>query len=93
MLKEFESWLRGINESAAHSLLEPFEDLLTLHRLKVSGFLRKTLTCTNPIERMFSAVRDCEANMKRYRGSAMSQRGLQPSCLIVRKDFDELKGT
>ena len=74
MLGEFEKWLRGINESAADSLLEAFEDILTLHRLKVPGLLRKTLTCTNPIESMFSTVRDCEGNIKRYRNSAMSQR-------------------
>ena len=72
MLLEFEKWLRGINESAADSLMEAFEDILTLHRLKVSGLLRKTLTCTNPIESMFSTVRDCEGNIKRYRNSAMS---------------------
>jgi transposase-like protein len=44
MLEESEKWLRGINESAADSLLEAFEDILTLHRLKVPGLLRKTLT-------------------------------------------------
>ena len=76
MLKEFEAWLRAIKESAADSLLEGFEDILTLHRLKVPGLLRKTLTCTNPIESMFSNVRDCGGNIKRYRTSAMPQRWL-----------------
>jgi len=74
MLKEFERWLRGINESAADSLLEAFEDILTLHRLKVPALLRKSLTSTNPIESMFSTVRECEGNIKRYRSSTMSQR-------------------
>ena len=32
MLQEFERWLRGINESAADSLLEALEEVLTLHR-------------------------------------------------------------
>ena len=36
MLQEFERWLRGINESAADSLLEALEEVLTLHRLKGS---------------------------------------------------------
>ena len=35
MLRELEAWLRSKNESAADSLLEAFEELLTLHRLKV----------------------------------------------------------
>ncbi len=37
MLLELEAWLRAKNESAADSLLEAFEELLTLHRLKVPG--------------------------------------------------------
>ncbi len=43
MLLEMEKWLRGINESAADSLREAFEEILTLHRLKIPGLLRKTL--------------------------------------------------
>lgn len=92
MLKEFETWLRAINESAADSLLEAFEDILTLHRLKVPGLLRKTLTCTNPIESMFSTVRDCEGNIKRYRNSAMSQRWLATVLLHCEKGFRRVKG-
>jgi len=92
MLLEFEKWLRGINESAADSLLEAFEDILTLHRLKVPGLLRKTLTCTNPIESMFSTVRDCEGNIKRYRNSAMSQRWLATVLLHCEKGFRRVKG-
>lgn len=92
MLKEFETWLRGINESAADSLLEAFEDILTLHRLKVPGLLRKTLTCTNPIESMFSTVRDCEGNIKRYRNSAMSQRWLAAVLFHCERGFRRVKG-
>ena len=92
MLGELEKWLRGINESAADSLLEAFEEILTLHRLKVPGLLRKTLTCTNPIESMFSTVRDCEGNIKRYRNSAMSQRWLATVLLHCEKGFQRVKG-
>jgi transposase-like protein len=92
MLEGFEKWLRGINESAADSLLEAFEDILTLHRLKVPGLLRKTLTCTNPIESMFSTVRECEGNIKRYRNSAMSQRWLATVLLHCEKRFRRIKG-
>jgi len=85
LLLEFEQWLRGINESAADSLLEAIEEILTVHRLKVSALLRKTLHSTNPIESMFGTVRDCEGNIKRYRGSRMSQRWLAAVCLQKRK--------
>ncbi len=71
MLLEMEKWLRGINESAVDSLLEAMEDILTLPRLKVPALLRKTLHSTNPIESMFSMVRDTESKVKRYQGSKM----------------------
>lgn len=92
MLGEFEKWLRGINESAADSLMEALEEILTLHRLKIPTPLRKTLTCTNPIESMFSTVRDCEGNIKRYRNSAMSQRWLATVLLHCEKGFRRVKG-
>lgn len=45
MLRELERWLQTKNESAAASLREAFEELLTLHRLKVSA-----LACLRYIE-------------------------------------------
>lgn len=92
MLKDFEKWLRGINESAADLLLEALEDILTLHRLKVPALLRKTLTSTNPIESMFSTVRGCEKNIKRYRNSTMSQRWLASVLLHCEKALRRIKG-
>lgn len=92
MLLDLERWLRNINESAADSLKEALEEILTLHRLKVPALLRKTLTSTNPIENMFSRVRDCEGNIKRYRGSAMSQRWLASILLHCEQGFRRIKG-
>lgn len=92
MLLDFEKWLRGINESAADSLLEAIEEILTLHRLKVPGLLRKTLHSTNPIESMFSRVRDCERNIKRYRDSGMMQRWLASVLLYCEEGFQRVKG-
>ncbi len=92
MLKDFESWLREINESAADSLLEALEEILTLHRLKVPALLRKTLHSTNPIESMFSMVRDCEDNIKRYRTSKMRQRWLAAVLLHCEPRFKRIKG-
>jgi transposase-like protein len=92
MLMEFEKWLRSINESAADSLLEAVEEILTLHRLEVPALLRKSLYSTNPIESMFSTVRDCEGNIKRYRGTRMAQRWLAAVCLHCEKGFRKVKG-
>jgi len=92
MLMDFEKWLRGINESAADSLLEASEEILTVHRLEVPAVLRKTLHSTNPIESMFSLVRDCEGNIKRYRNSNMSQRWLASVFLHCETRFRKIKG-
>lgn len=92
LLKELEGWLRGINESAADSLLEAFQELLTLHRLKVPALLRKTLHSTNPIESLFSRVRACEKNLKRYRNSRMAQRWLASVLLYAERSFRTTKG-
>lgn len=92
MLKELEQWLRAINESAADSLLEAFDELLTLHRLKVPALLRKTLHSTNPLESLFSRVRACEKNIKRYRDSKMAQRWLASALLYAERSFRAIKG-
>ena len=92
MLLDTEKWLRGINESAADSLLEAIEEIFTLHRLKIPGLLRKTLHSTNPIESMFSTVRDTEGNIKRYRNSRMMQRWFASVLLYCEKGFNRIKG-
>lgn len=92
MLLDLEKWLRAINESAADSLLEAIDEILTLHRLKVPALLRKTLHSTNPIESMFSTVRNAEGNIKRYRDSKMMQRWLAAVLLYSEKGFRRIKG-
>jgi transposase-like protein len=92
MLLELEKWLRSKNESAADSLLEAFQELLTLHRLKMPKLLRKTLITTNPIESMFSLVRHAEKNIKRSRGSKMLQRWLGSVLLYCEQQFYKIRG-
>lgn len=91
-LLELEAWLRTKNESAADSLLEAFEELLTLHWLKVPALLRQTLMSTNSIESMFSLVRHSERNIKRIRGSRMLHRWLGSVLLYCEKQFKRVKG-
>lgn len=91
-LMSFEKWLREINESAADSLLEALEEILTIHRLQVPKLLRKTLHSTNPIEANFSQVRRAEGNLLHYRGSKMSQRWLGSCLLYAETQFRRVKG-
>jgi transposase-like protein len=91
-VNDLEAWLAGINESAAESLREAKEQILTLHRLEVPEILRRTLHSTNPIESMFATVRDCEGNIKRYRSSKMSQRWLGAVLIHAEESFKAVKG-
>ncbi len=92
MLEDMKRWLKGINESAADSLQEAIQDILTVHRLKITGLLKKTLYSTNPIESMFSTVRHYERNIKRYRGSGMLQRWLATVIVEAEQGFRRIKG-
>ena len=91
-LENLKQWLSGINESSARSLQEAQEEVLTLHRLNVPELLRKALHSTNAIESMFSTVRACEKNIKRYRSSKMSQRWLASVLLYAENNFRTVKG-
>lgn len=91
-LRKFEEWLRAINVSAANSLKEALEEVLTVHRLKVPPLLRKSLHTTNPLESMFSMVRDSEKNIKRYKDSKMAQRWLGAILIHGEKRFRRVKG-
>jgi hypothetical protein len=86
-----EKWLRGLNESTADSVLEATEEILTLHRLKVPGLLKKTLHSTNPIESIFSMVGDAAGNIKKYHDDRMKQRWLASVLLYCEKKFKKVK--
>ena len=58
----------------------------------VPALLRKSLYTTNPIESMFSMIRDCEMNIKRYRSSKMRQRWLAAVLLHCEQRFNRVKG-
>jgi len=92
MLLELDAWLRAKNESATDSLLEAFEELLSLDRLKVPALFRETLMSTNPIESMFSLIMHSEPNVKRTRGSTMLQRWLGTGLLSYEGQLKKGKG-
>lgn len=85
-------WLEEINISAAESLEEGLEELLTLHRLHIPPQLRRSLRSTNAIESLFSGVRFYEKNIKRYRSSSMSHRWLGTVLLHSERGFRKIKG-
>ncbi len=91
-LQELKKWLQGVNESAANSLLEGFDELLTLHKLNIPTKLRSSLRSTNAIESLFSKVRYRERNIRRWRSSNMRQRWLGTVLLYCEKTFNRIRG-
>lgn len=91
-LQKLEVWLAERNESAAASLREGQDELLTLHRLEMPPALRVSLYSTNMIESLFSTVRHCEKNLKRYHNSRMAQRWLAAVALYAEESFRTIKG-
>jgi putative transposase len=92
-LKKLAEWLEQINPSAADSLNECQEELLTVHRLRVPALLRKTLHSTNPIESMFAQSSWMQGNIKNVRsGTTMPQRWLGTTLLQAEKKFRRIKG-
>lgn len=72
-LKSLRKWLLSISYDAANSLDEAGEELLTLHKLGITGELRKSLSSTNIIESLFSVVRKKLANVKNWKSRTSAQ--------------------
>lgn len=73
--------LSMFRQSAAKSLLDGLGELLTLHRLGVTGALRKSLCTTNGIESIFSSARYYTRNVKRWRKEEQAERWLAAGLL------------
>ena len=85
-------YLDRLNPSAAASLKEGLEETLSIHKLEITGLLRKTLSTTNPIESCFSVVKTITGRVKRWRGNDMVQRWAVASLLRAEKKFKRVKG-
>jgi transposase-like protein len=85
-------YLERLNPSAAASLREGLEETLTVHKLGITGLLRKTLSTTNPIESCFSVTRTITGRVKRWRGGDMVQRWAAAALLRAERKFRRVQG-
>ena len=85
-------YLEKLNPAAAASLKEGLEETLTVHKLGITGLLRKTLATTNPLESCFSGVRTTTGRVKRWRGGDMAQRWAVAALLRAEKKFRRIRG-
>lgn len=86
------AWLKTLSTSAANSLQEAFQDSLTVHRLGITGGLRKTLVTTNPIESAFDIVRTLSRRVKRWSGTSMVLRWAGSGLVRAEAQFHRVKG-
>ncbi len=91
-LLKVHAWLKGLNESAAGSLSEGLEETLTIHRLGITGSLRRTLNSTNPIESAFDTVTEHAHRVKRWSGSSMVMRWVGSGLVRAEAQFRRVRG-
>ena len=91
-LRNVLQWLKKLSESAAASLEEGFEETLTVHRLGVTGTLRRTLVTTNPIESAFDTVKRHARRVKRWNGASMVMRWAATGLVRAEEQFRRVKG-
>jgi len=91
-LQKVQDWLASINQAAAQSLEEGFEETLTINRLGLSPQLRRLLASTNLIESCLSCVGDGCRNVKHWRDANMVRRWVGAVLLETEKRFHRIQG-
>jgi transposase-like protein len=91
-LQKVHDWLASINQAAAQSLEEGFEQTLTINRLGLSPQLRRLLSSTNLIESCLSCVGDGCRHVKRWRDANMARRWAGAVLLEAEKRFHRIQG-
>ena len=91
-LRKVKDWLETISESAAASLDEALEETVTVHRLGITGTLRKTLLTTNPVESAIEVVKHHARRVKRWNGAAMVLRWAGSGLVRAEQQFRRVKG-
>ncbi len=80
------------NPSAAASLMEGFEETLTVLELRLAPRLRRSLACTNGIESSFSIVEKICTQVKRWQGRDHRLRWVGSALLFAESRWNRLCG-
>jgi len=84
--------LQMVSENAANALTEGLYETLTVHRLKVTGLLRKSLRTTNIMESAFSSVRRYMGRVTRFRDESQMELWVIRSILETERHFRPVQG-
>jgi transposase-like protein len=91
-LTKIRTQLQLISEAATNSLTEGMLETLTVHRLGITGYLRKSLRTTNIMESAFSSVRRYLGDVTRFRNEAQIELTVTRSILETERHFRNLRG-
>ena len=91
-LYKVHDWLASINQAAARSLEEGFDQTLTINRLGLPEQLRRLFSSTNIIESCFSLADDLCGNVKHWRDVNMAWRWAGTVLLEAERHFHRIKG-
>lgn len=78
--------------SASASLLEGLEETLTVHKLKIPGLLRTTLSNTNPIESAIGTATTVSERVKNWQSGNQVLRWISSGFMIAEEKFRTIKG-
>lgn len=84
--------LLQVSENAANALVEGLYETLTVHRLGVTGLLRRSLRTTNIMESAFSSVRRYMGRVTRFRDEAQIEVWITRSILEAERHFRAVPG-
>ena len=91
-LRALKPELALMNQSAVASLEEGLEETLTLHRLGMMPYLRKSFRTTNLVESVNSMAKDLTRNVKRWRNSKQRHRWLAAALLDIEPRLNRVMG-
>ena len=91
-LDELATSLENRYPKASASLLEGLEQTLTVHRLKIPGMLRETLSSTNPIESANSVCRGIIRRVSNFKNGATALRYAAAGFMEAEHGFRRIKG-
>lgn len=81
-----------VSEKAANALIEGLYETLTVHRLGVTGLLRKSLRTTNVMESAFSSVRRYMGRVTKFADEAQIELWIIRSILEAERHFRTISG-
>lgn len=84
--------LEDQHPSAAASIREGLDEILTLAELGVTGALHRTLRSTNPIENLQEAIQRTARRVKRWRGGTMALRWAVAALQEAHSGFRKVRG-